>query len=250
MTAMPAPAPAAPVSIDAADLPFSAAAERNAAPILVRLLDWLPSHARVLEIASGTGQHARHFAAAQPSWDWQPTETQAQALPAIAARCTGLPNVRAPRLLDVLATGGRLQAAAIDAASDSARTGALTGTFNGAFDAAFEAAFDAVYAANLLHIAPWAVTPAFLHGAARCLAPGGQVLVYGPFVVDGEPLAPSNAAFDADLRARDPRWGLRPLHAVQAAAQAAGLVLAERCAMPANNLLLRFTAAARTSESP
>jgi hypothetical protein len=74
--------------------------------------------------------------------------------------------------------------------------------------------------------------------------------VYGPFIVDGEPLAPSNAAFDADLRARDPRWGLRRLQAVRAAAEDAGLVLAERCAMPANNLLLRFTAAARSPERP
>ena len=105
------------------------------------------------------------------------------------------------------------------------------------------AGFDAVYVANLLHIAPWSVTPALMQGAARALRPGGVLVVYGPFVVDGETLAPSNAAFDADLRARNPLWGLRALHAVQAAAAQAGLVLAERRALPANNLLLKFLAA-------
>jgi SAM-dependent methyltransferase len=106
------------------------------------------------------------------------------------------------------------------------------------------AAFDAVFVANLLHIAPWEATPALLKGAARCLKPGGVLAVYGPFVVDGEPLAPSNAAFDADLRLRDARWGLRSLRQVQGAARDAGLVLAEPCAMPANNLMLRFAAPA------
>jgi SAM-dependent methyltransferase len=195
-----------------ADLPFSPAAERNAAPILARLRAWLPADALVLEVASGTGQHAQHFAAAEPGWVWQPSEARAEALPAVAARCAGQPNVRPPRVLDVLAQPWSLPAAG----------------------------FDAVFVANLLHIAPWAATPALLHGAARCLKPGGVLAVYGPFVVDGEPLAPSNAAFDADLRGRDARWGLRSLQTVQRAARDAGLELAERCAMPANNLMLRF----------
>jgi tryptophan-rich hypothetical protein len=194
------------------DLPFSPAAERNAAPILAVLARWLPAQARVLELASGTGQHARHLAAAQPGWDWQPTEARAEALPAIAARCTGLANVRAPLALDAMASPWPVPAAA----------------------------FDALFVANLLHIAPWPVTTALMRGAANSLCPGGLLAVYGPFVVQGEPLAPSNAAFDADLRGRDPRWGLRTLQAVQAAARDAGLALAERCAMPANNLLLRF----------
>jgi SAM-dependent methyltransferase len=106
------------------------------------------------------------------------------------------------------------------------------------------AAFDAVYVANLLHIAPWAVTPAFMQGAARALKPGGVLAVYGPFIVDGEPLAPSNAAFDADLRSRNALWGLRRLSEVQTAAERAGLVMAERRTLPANNLLLKFVAAA------
>ena len=204
-----------PPPLPPADLPFSAAAQRNAEPILAVLGQWLPPRARVLEIASGTGQHAQHFGSAQTGWDWQPTEAQAAALPVIEARCAGLAAVRRPLALDVL-----VQPWPVD-----------------------DGAFDAVYAANLLHIAPWAVTPAFFRGAARCLAPGGSVVVYGPFAVEGEPLAPSNAAFDADLRSRDARWGLRVLQQVVLAAQGTGLRLAERRAMPANNLMLRFIAA-------
>ncbi len=203
-----------PSHLHLSDLPFSPAAERNAAPILALLQAWLPPSALVLEVASGTGQHARHFASAQPSWDWQPTEAHADALPVVAARCSGQPNVRLPLLLDVQVQPWPVEAAA----------------------------FDAIFVANLLHIAPWEVTPALLHGAARCLRRGGVLAVYGPFIVEGEPLAPSNAAFDADLRLRDASWGLRALNQVQAAARDAGLVLAERCAMPANNLMLRFAA--------
>jgi SAM-dependent methyltransferase len=200
----------------AADLPFSAAAERNAAPILAQLQAWLPPQARVLEIASGTGQHAQHFATAQPQWQWQPSDGRAEALPTVAARCVGLSNVVLPPLhLDV-----------------------ELGPWPEGADA-----FDAVFVANLLHISPWPATPALMKGAARVLKPGAPLMIYGPFVVDGEPLAPSNAAFDADLRQRDSRWGLRTLAQVQAAAGAAGLVLDERCTMPANNLMLRFRAA-------
>ena len=194
------------------DLPFSPAADRNASPILTLLRTWLPVNAGVLEVASGTGQHAHHMALAQPGWEWQPTEAMAESLPILATRCAGLPNVCAPLQLDVTA-----QPWPVGAAS-----------------------FDAVFVANLLHIAPWEVTPALLQGAARSLKPGGLLAVYGPFIVDDEPLAPSNAAFDADLRMRDARWGLRSLRQVQAAAHDAGLVLTERCAMPANNLMLQF----------
>ena len=197
------------------DLPHSPAAERNAPHILQSLQAWLPLQARVLEVASGTGQHAQHLAGAMPDWNWQPTEATVAPLPHIAARCLGLAGVQAPLLLDVLAPWP------VPAA-----------------------AFDAVYTANLLHIAPWAVTPAFMHGAARALKPGGVLAVYGPFIVEGEPLATSNAAFDADLRARNALWGLRHLSEVQTAAEQAGLVMVERRTLPANNLLLKFVAAA------
>jgi SAM-dependent methyltransferase len=196
-------------------LPCSPAAERNRGPILDVLTRWLPPTAAVLEVASGTGQHAAHCAAARPGWRWQPTEGDPAALPAIAAWCAGLANVDTPLPLDV--RSGPWPAPAAPAPG-----------------------WDAVFCANLIHIAPWPVTLALLQGAAHVLAPGGSLLLYGPFHVDGEPLAAGNRAFDADLRARDPAWGLRRLAAVQAAAQAAGLRLDERVAMPANNLMLRW----------
>lgn len=195
------------------DLPFSPAAERNRGPILAVLHRWLPAQASVLELASGTGQHAAHIAAAMPGWQWWPTEAEPSPLPHIAARCAGLANVAPPRVLDVLA---------------------------GPWPAAPGPGWDAVFCANMIHIAPWPVTAALMQGAARVLAPDGQLVLYGPYLVDGEPVSPGNLAFDADLRARDPAWGLRRLADVQAQAAAAGLQLAEREAMPANNLMLRW----------
>jgi SAM-dependent methyltransferase len=190
----------------------SPAAERNREPILAVLQRVLPERGVALEIASGSGQHAAHFAASLPGWFWWPTETQARVLPSISAWCAGLGNVAAPQLLDVLASH-----------------------WPGAPDRV-----DAVFCANLLHIAPWSTCAALMQGAARHLAPQGRLLIYGPFFVDGEDAAPGNLAFDADLRARDPAWGVRRLAAVLAEALAAGLVLQERVAMPANNLMLVF----------
>ncbi len=198
------------------DLPFSPAADRNKVPILGALQRLLPATAQVLEIASGTGQHAAHFAAACPGWQWQPTEAGEQALPVLAARCANLPNVRPPQRLDLLAP-----------------------RWMGA-----PGSFDAVFCANLLHISPWATCAALMQVAAGTLQPGGRLLVYGPFVVDSEPTAASNLGFDADLRARDPRWGLRRLADVAAQARVHGLALVERIGMPANNLLLVFSRAA------
>lgn len=188
----------------------SPAAERNRVPILAELQRLLPARGTALEIAAGTGQHAEHFAAALPGWTWLPSDTEAAALADIDARCQGLANVSPALHLDV-----RVQPWA-----------------------GVPAVLDLVYAANLLHIAPWPVCAALMQGAARHLAPGGLLLTYGPYVVDGEPTAPSNLAFDADLRARNPAWGLRRLADVQAEARAAGLALRESVAMPANNRLL------------
>ncbi|MDO8419573.1 MAG: DUF938 domain-containing protein [Rubrivivax sp.] len=193
-------------------LPFSAAAERNRGPILEVLRQVLPERAAVLEIASGTGQHAAHFAAAQPGWAWQPTEADAAALPVIAARCAGLPQVRRPSVLDVLS---RPWPPALGR-------------------------YDALYCANLLHIAPWSTCAALMAGAADHLVPGGALVLYGPYLVEGVATAPGNLAFDADLRARDARWGLRPLASVARAARDAGLTLEQRVEMPANNLTLVF----------
>lgn len=194
------------------DLPFSPAAQRNKAPILEVLRQVLSAKASVLEIASGTGQHAEHFASAQAGWQWQPTDFDAASLPGIARRCAALPNVQPPLRLDVLAspwpaTLGR---------------------------------FDAFYCANMLHISPWATCAALMQGAARHLVDGGLLVLYGPYIVDGEPTAPSNLAFDADLRARDAAWGLRRLADVAGEAASRGLSLEQRFDMPANNLALVF----------
>lgn len=198
----------------APDLPHSPAAERNKAPILAQLQTLLPAQARVLEIAAGTGQHAAAFAAAQPGWTWQPTDGDAASLPAIAARCAALPNVLPPLHLDVLRPWPALPAALQP--------------------------LDAVMCANMLHISPWATCAALLQGAAAHLSPHGLLLLYGPYLEDDRPTAPSNLAFDTDLKARDPAWGLRRLADVADTARAAGLRLAQRIDMPANNLMLVF----------
>lgn len=192
--------------------PFSAAADRNKQPILDVLRRVLPTNAVVLEIASGTGQHAAHFAAACPAWEWQPTDGDHAALPGIAGRCAALPNVRPPLRLDVLA---------LPWPSSLGR-------------------FDAVYCANLLHISPWPTCAALMEGAASHLGAGGRLVLYGPYLVDGEPTAPGNVMFDADLRARDAAWGLRRLADVVDEAGRAGLAFDQRFDMPANNLVLVF----------
>lgn len=188
----------------------SPAAERNAAPIGAELQRLLPPQGQALEIAAGTGQHAAHLAAALPQWTWWPSDGDARCLASIQAWCDGLPNVRAPQALDVMAP-------------------TWTGVPHG---------LDLVYCANLLHISPWPTTAALMRGAARHLAGSGLLVLYGPYRVPGEPMASSNAAFDADLRRRDPHWGLRSLDAVRAEAAHEGLHLRQRIPMPANNLLL------------
>ena len=188
----------------------SAAAERNRVPLLAELLRLLPAQGQALEIASGSGQHAAHFAAALPGWRWQPTEADARLAASIADWCADLPNVLPALPLDVLEP---------------------------AWDGV-PADVDAIFCANLLHISPWATTAALMQGAARHLSARGLLLVYGPFLEDGVPTAAGNTAFDADLRTRDARWGIRQLADVLARAAVAGLHLQQRVAMPANNLLL------------
>ena len=201
------------------NLPFSPAADRNKQAILDLLLRVLPVNnvsGRVLEIASGTGQHITFFAAALPHLAWQPTDADAAALPWIAAHVKEQQqsNVREPLRLDVLAAqwpaGG----------------------------AVFTEPFDAIYCANMLHIAPWAACAALMQGSSRHLATGGVLITYGPYLEDAVPTAPGNLAFDESLRAQNPAWGLRRLENVTEEARQAGLSLRERHAMPANNLLL------------
>lgn len=183
------------------------AAERNKQPILDQLVGVLPARGLVLEIASGTGQHAAFFAAALPGLTWQPTDLDPENLASIAAYRdeSGAPNLRPPIPLDVTAPWP------IEAA-------------------------DAMYVANLVHIAPWEVALALLAGAARVLPAGAPLVLYGPYRRDDVPFAPSNEAFDADLRARDPRWGVRRLEDVTAAA--VGFRLDRVVEMPANNVLV------------
>lgn len=199
-------------------LPFSPAAERNKQPILEQLLARLPAHGSALEIASGPGQHVVWFAQHMPGWRWQPTESDAALIAAVDARTrlAGLQaQVQPARPLDVTRLPWQLDTP--------------------------ELGFDAIYCANLLHIAPWAACAALMHGAAQCLAPGGALITYGPFLEHNVPTSPGNQAFDASLRASQPAWGLRHLDDVAQAAQTAGLRLSERHAMPANNLLLVWT---------
>ena len=188
----------------------SPAAERNRVPILAELQRVLSPAGLLLEIASGTGQHAAHCSAGLPGWRWLPSDFDATALPSISAWCDGLPRVLAPIELDVL---------------QPQWPGVPTPV-------------DAIYCANLLHIAPWACCAGLMQGAARHLAPQGLLITYGPYLEDGVPTSPGNLAFDADLRARHPAWGLRRREDVALEAAKAGLGLRERVAMPANNLLL------------
>jgi len=189
----------------------SPAAVRNRGPILEVLQSAVPPTARILEFASGTGEHAAHFCAAMPGWDWQPSDPSAAARASIEAWKTdfGLPNLRSPLALD---------------ATDAWPTGP----------------FDAILAVNLVHISPWAVTPALMAGAARHLTHSGALVLYGPYRRDGAHTAPSNADFDADLRHRNPAWGIRDLEAVSAEAAACGLVCEQVADMPANNLTVVF----------
>ena len=202
---------------------FSPAAERNQAPILAQLQRLLPARGRLLEIAAGSGQHAVHCAAGLPGWAWQPTDPSAEAVQSIAAWSAQAPSpgLLPPQQLDVLAEPWPL-------ADDDARP------------------WQAVYCANLLHIAPWACCAALMRGAAQRLGPDGLLITYGPYFVAGVATSPGNLAFDADLRARNPQWGLRWLHDVAGEAAAVGLPLQEQVAMPANNRLLVFRRAAAT----
>lgn len=188
----------------------SAAAERNREPILAQLQRLLPATGHALEIASGTGQHAAFFSAALPGWSWQPSDVDAASRASVSAWCAGLANVRAPLSIDVLADAWPGVAPPVDA----------------------------MFCANLLHIAPWRCCAGLMGGAARHLAARGLLVTYGPYLEDDVPTSAGNLAFDADLRARDAQWGIRRVADVAAQAQAVGLCLRERVAMPANNLLL------------
>lgn len=184
---------------------------RNRDAILAVLRDALPSSGLVLEVASGSGEHVAYFAAALPQLEWQPSDPDASALASIEAwRAEAkLPNLRPPMMLDAGAPWLVNKA-------------------------------EAILCINMTHISPWAATLGLMKGAGKALPAGGLLYLYGPFIRDEVATAPSNLAFDASLKARNPQWGLRTVKEVAAAAEAKGLTLDRLIEMPANNLSLLF----------
>jgi SAM-dependent methyltransferase len=189
---------------------YSPSAARNRDPILEVLRAHLGVSETVLEIASGTGEHVAHFAAALPELRWQPSDPLPEHRASINAWAAGLTNV--------------LPALPLDAVS---------------IDWAIPRV-DAVLCINMIHIAPWAAAEGLFAGAARILAPGGLLALYGPFRRAGVPMEPGNAAFDADLRSRDPNWGLREIETVAELAAVNGFGPPAITPMPANNTMLLF----------
>ncbi|OQW47077.1 MAG: SAM-dependent methyltransferase [Proteobacteria bacterium SG_bin6] len=181
---------------------------RNRDAILIVLQAVLPPTGLVLEVASGSGEHMAYFAERLPKLDWQPSDPEPSALASIAAWSAGIANVRPPLALDAAVPDWPIEGA------------------------------DAMLCINMVHISPWHATLGLFAGAALLLEPGAPLYLYGPFHRAGVPTAESNLAFDANLRARDPAWGLRGVDEVTAAAQ--GFVLDRVIEMPANNLSLIY----------
>lgn len=189
---------------------FAPAAERNRQPILEVLRRVLPDHGLVLEVASGTGQHASYFARHIPWLRWQPTELSFEARRSIAAWVeeSGQDNLLPPLELDVRSAQWPV--------SDA----------------------DAMLCINMIHISPWTTTEALFFGAQNLLDPGAPLITYGPYRLHGHHTASSNEAFDRDLRSRDPSWGVRDIDELSELGARAGLSLEQRVDMPANNMTL------------
>jgi SAM-dependent methyltransferase len=190
------------------------ATHRNREPILEVLTRWLVKPGTVLEIASGTGQHAAFFAEHLPHLEWWPTDRDSAGFESIEAWSaeSGLPNLAAPIALDAASEKWPVEAGKVDA----------------------------IFNANMIHISPWDVGLGLFQGSGRVLGSGGFVFLYGPFKVGGEHTAPSNAAFDESLRQRDAAWGIRDLEEVIAVATRNGFGHVETNDLPANNKLIVF----------
>lgn len=188
------------------------AAARNRQPILEVLEPRLPARGLVLEIASGTGEHVVHYAAARPELTFQPSDPDADARASVDdwVQTLGLKNVRPAIGIDVTRPSWPIERA------------------------------DAVLCCNMIHIAPWEATIGLVDGAARLLSPGGLLYLYGPYRRGGRHTAPSNEAFDTDLRRRNPAWGVRDLETVVDLARTQGFSTPVIVEMPANNLSLLF----------
>ncbi len=195
-----------------ADKRHAPATLRNRDAIAAVLAGWLPPAGTVLEVASGSGEHAVHFAAAFPRLRWQPSDPDPAALASIAAWSAeaALANIAPPL---------RLDAAAADWLLDRA---------------------GAILCINMVHISPWAATLGLFAGAARLLPAGAPLILYGPYIEDDVETAPSNLAFDQSLKARDAAWGLRNLADVDRAGAGFGFARSDRAEMPANNLMLKY----------
>jgi hypothetical protein len=185
---------------------------RNREPILDVLKRVLPPRGVVLEIASGSGEHAAYFAKALPSLVWQPSDPDAAALSSIAAHRddVGLANLLAPLHLDVTAPSWPVAHA------------------------------DAIVCCNMIHISPWAASEGLMAGAERTLSLGDILYLYGPYKIGGRHTAPSNQEFDGYLRGQNPAWGIRDLDEVAALAKRHNFALVETVAMPTNNLSVIF----------
>lgn len=188
------------------------ATDRNREPILAILRKELPETGTILEVASGTGEHAIHFARALPKLIWRPSDPDPAAIASIRswAENARLPNLRPPLVLDAAAPEWPIDAA------------------------------DALLCINMVHISPWEATIGLIAGAARLLGQGAPLILYGPYFQHGVETARSNLAFDENLRSRDPRWGVRRLEDVVALAERQGLALEAVHPMPANNLTVVF----------
>jgi hypothetical protein len=191
---------------------FAPATQRNREAISAVLAEILPKSGTVLEVASGTGEHIVHFAAAFPHLRWQPSDFDEAGLASIAAwaRESGLSNILKPVCIDASAAVWPVEQA------------------------------EAMLCINMVHIAPWAATEGLFAYGARMLPEGAPLYLYGPYREAGVPTAESNEAFDASLKARDPQWGLRRVEDMITLATAHGFLLDQRVAMPANNLSLVF----------
>jgi cyclopropane fatty-acyl-phospholipid synthase-like methyltransferase len=199
-------------------LPFAAACERNKGPILEVLKGVLPTNGTVLEVGSGTGQHIVFFATHQPALQWQPSDRE-EYLPGLsrqvaAAACS---NILSPIELDVLQHWP-------------------------------QQSFAAIYSANTAHIMSWRAVCALFQGVSRRLQPGGPFFLYGPFNEGGDFTAPSNAAFDAQLKRENPAMGIRDIEALETLANSQQMVLERAFHLPANNQLLLFRSTGQNQE--
>ena len=187
-------------------------AQRNREHIAAVLADWLPPSGLVLEVASGSGEHSVHFAERFRDLDWQPSDPDPDALSSIEAwrADSGLENLREPVILDAASATWPIETA------------------------------DALLNINMVHISPWEASLGLIEGASRILSDGAPLILYGPWMQQHLQTTDSNIAFDADLKRRNPAWGLRIVEEFAAEAEIRVLLYEERREMPANNLMLRF----------